>query len=469
VRLLAAAVKLTPIAGMNGRAGSNSLRARNPRASRRALGHDREMKALLSCWFVIAYVLWRPTPVDACSCRAPGPPCASLFLSTVFVGKAIATVDKNGLAATTFEVAETLHALQPLGSVVKVRHSSSEGMCGMTFTPNATYVVYADGDLGALSTGLCSRTHELTANDEDVAFAHQRAASGAPGSAAVVEGLVEMSDDGKVPSGIKVRATQPAGTSGATAPITATADRKGTFKLTLAPGTYELDVATPGLRLWGGKRVEVALPVAAACARPELRVQWDGQIAGKVRDAAGQPVANLLVSAVSIDPASQRWRTFATTASGSYVIHEVTAGSYRVGISVADDGGPSPSSPYPTTYAPGTSSPKAAKRLKMKRAGVISNVDLVVPAALPVYTIRGAVRSSAGSPLGATMVSVGPVSGERSTGASSDAAGQYEVKELGGVPIVIRACVRNASAPPVCAEQTRTLSADTTVDLTLAK
>jgi hypothetical protein len=424
---------------------------------------------------MIAGVLWRAAPSHACSCRAPGPPCASLFLSTVFVGKAIATVDKNGLAATTFEVAETLHALQPLGSVVKVRHSSSEGMCGMTFTPNATYVVYADGDLGALSTGLCSRTHELTAKDEDVAFAHQRA----QGGGAVVEGQVAMADDQRAPGGIKVRATQTtqtsqtagaAGTSGATAPITATADHRGVFKLSLPPGTYALDVATPGLRLWGGKRVEVALPVAAACARPELRVQWDGQIAGKVRDVAGKPVANLLVSAVSIDPTSQRWRTFATTASdGSYVIHEVTPGSYRVGISVAEDGGPSPSSPYPTTYAPGTSSPKAAKRLKVKRAGRISNVDLVVPAALPVYTIRGAVRTSAGGPLGTTMVSVGPVSGERSTGASSDAAGHYEVKELGGVPIVIRACVRNASAPPVCAEQTRTLSTDTTVDLTLTK
>ena len=407
---------------------------------------------------VAVAVLLRAGAAEACSCQDPGPPCATMFLSTVFVGTATGSVDKNGSGTTTFAVTEVLHSEKALGKIVEVHHGTIGSMCGLTFTKGKAYVIYAGGT-GALSTGACTRTHVFRKGDEDVAYAHAEVKR----AEAVVEGHVVLMEggDGKAQAAVQVRAS---GTS-----VTATSDAKGAFKLLVPPGSYALEVVTPGLRNWQGKPPEVSLPVAAACASPTVTVSWDGRIAGTLTGADGKPVVGLEVFALAKREKDRHWRVSARTdAEGRYLIHEVPAGQLYVGVSVPDFSGVDPSSPYPTTYYPGTADQKTAKPVSLERAGLTSGIDFVLPAPHPVFTVRGTVKRKNGALVPLAQISLVPEGRNRSTGLSADANGAFSVQELGGEVVTVRACF-GIDQKLECAEDKRKLEGDVAVELVLPK
>lgn len=422
---------------------------------------------LLTCVaIVLALVGALARPASACSCHSPGPPCAELFTSTVFVGKAQKAVERaTGTAVTTFDVIEVLHATTVLGKTVDVQHSSIGSMCGTTFEIGKTYVVYAGGEgKGPLGTGACSRTHVLAANDEDVAFAH--AAARSTRTEAVIDGTVVLTDgeDARARAGVELRAagTQRSVKSGA----------GGKFRLAVPPGEHTLEVVTPGLRAWMGEPIRISVPSAAACARPVVQVAWDGRIEGKLVDSAGKPVAGIEVFALARREADRHWRVSATTAAdGSYVIHQVPAGAFYVAVSAPDFGGMDPQSPYPTTYYPGTPAKSAAKLVQLARAGRTTSVDFALPIARVVRTIRGTVRRADGSLAANLPVSLDVPAQHRGTGAATDAKGGFVFQDLDGTQLVLRACTpqggRLKDGRPACAEQAHTLAGDLTVELVL--
>ena len=163
--------------------------------------------------------------------------------------------------------------------------------------------------------------------DEDVAYAHAEVTR----AEAVIEGhVVQMEGgDGKAQAGVEVRAS---GTS-----VTARSDVKGAFKLLVPPGSYSIEVVTAGLRNWQGEPLKVNLPVAAACAMPTVTVTWDGRIEGRLTSAEGKPVVGLEVFALAKKEQDRHWRVSARTdGEGKYVIHQVPAGQFYVGVSVPD-------------------------------------------------------------------------------------------------------------------------------------
>ncbi|MFO0601408.1 MAG: carboxypeptidase-like regulatory domain-containing protein [Myxococcaceae bacterium] len=407
------------------------------------------MRLVLSC-LVVGVLAWSPR-AEACSCQAPGPPCESMFLSTVFVGTVTNVAQLSGAAITTFEVSEVLHSRKPLGKTVAVQHGVIGSMCGLTFEPGKTYVVYAGGD-EQLSTGACTRTHLFKKNDEDVAFAHAR-----PPAEARVQGVVVLNDESGPRAGVEVRVK---GTA-----LSAKSDAKGRFAFSVPPGDYELEVVTAGYRPWRGEAPKISLPVAAACASRVFTLSIDGRIEGRLTDAGGKPVAGVEVYAEAKREADRHWRLSGKTdAEGRYVIHEVPPGSFTVGVSVADSGGISPTSPYAPTWYPGVADLKKAGLVKLDRAGVTSNVDFVLPAAVPVRKVRGSVKRPDGSPCPEVYVSVVPVGGLRSTGVAVDAKGEFAVDELEGLEVVVRACRAQK-----CAEEKRKVTGDLTVPLVLAE
>ncbi len=395
-----------------------------------------------------------PSPADACSCQAPGPPCAELFRSTVFVGKVTKVVSAKTQDTTTFEVVETLHAAFPLPKSVTITHGSNGSMCGMSFAQGKTYVVYAGGTSPTtLGVGRCSRTHVWTKDDPDVVLAHAASTR----TEALVEGFVGVmgGDEPKPKAGIEIRAV---GTK-----ISAKSNAAGKFSFSVPPGSYKLEVVNPELRMWRGEAVSIDVPVAAACAMPSLSVSYDGRIEGTVTDAAGKPVAGLEVHAFAKREADRHWRLSASTdANGHYLIHEVPPGTHLVGVSIPDSGGSGPTSPYPTTYYPGTPVLAKAKALATKQAGLLSKIDFVVPVALPVATLRGVVRHKDGKPAVGASVSLVPAGRTRSTGMSADASGAYAMRELVGEDVVLKACFGGT-----CIEDKRKVTADAVIDLTL--
>lgn len=398
---------------------------------------------VVAVFAAVAVLLARAAPAEACSCSVPGPPCAVMFLSTVFVGKVTAVSSGKTSAKTTFEVIDTLHSAFPLGKTVTIEHSSIGSMCGITFAQGTTYVVYAGGSSPTtLGVGACSRTHVWTKGDPDVAFAKQATTR----TTARIEGTVALSagGDSKPLAGVEVKA------GGASAKT----NGRGAFTLDVPPGTYSLAIGNPDLRLWQGRAVDVALPVAAACATPHLTVAYDGRIEGTVTGADGKPVSDLEVGAIAAKPSERSWRLSSRTdAKGHYLIHEVPAGTFQVGVSIPDYGGTDVASPYPTTFY--------GKKIVTKRAGLVQNIDFAIPAAIKRVTFKGTVRRADGSPIPKAYVTITPAGKNRSTSGPADDKGAYTAVELAGEDVTIRVCEGAA-----CAEIKRaTIAADETIDL----
>lgn len=407
------------------------------------------MRLFLVCVLVLLSLF--PNRAEACTCQTPGPPCATMFLSTVFVGTVTGVSQQaNGSATTTFEVTDVLHSKKPLGKSVDVFHSAIGSMCGTNFEKGKTYVVYAGGD-DQLSTGACSRTHLFKKGDEDVAFAHAKRTR----TEALVEGVTVLTDQGPQAS-VEVRVV---GTA-----ISAKSDKQGKFKLLVPPGSYELEVLTSGLRAWRGERPKFSLPVADACANVVVNLSIDGRIEGRLTDEKGKPIVGLEVFAEAEREKDRHWRLAGTTDSdGKYLIHEVPAGAFYVGVSLPSFGGMSPTTPYAPTWFPGVADVKTAKTVKLERAGLVSGVDFVLPAPMVVSKIRGTVKRKDGTIPQGVYVTVTPAGGLRSTSGPSDAKGEYSFDELSGLDVTIKACVFEPKQ--TCVEEKRKLSGDVTVPL----
>jgi len=116
--------------------------------------------------------------VSACSCAAtPTPRHALREAQAVFMGEVISTEvfdvkDEFGtqqVIRVRFAVSRFWKGIQ--GSEVIVHTSSHEMSCGFHFEKGKEYLVYAYPDhwkLGALETGMCSRTREVTAAAKDL-------------------------------------------------------------------------------------------------------------------------------------------------------------------------------------------------------------------------------------------------------------------------------------------------------------
>lgn len=420
------------------------------------------MRSFLTLVVLVAALF--ATNSEACSCQAPGPPCESMFSSTVFVGKALSSKPappvggiSSGSAVTTFEVVETLHAASPLGKTVDLSHGTIGSMCGITFDLGKTYVVYAGGENGQLGAGACSRTHVLRKNDEDVAFAHALPKR----TTALVEGrLVRSEGHEKVPlGGVEIRA----GDAGVSTKTSAT----GAFTLDLPPGLHSLELVSDAVVPWADRTTVVNVPHPAACAHPVISVQWNGRIEGKVTMADGAPVVGVEVFALAKRESDRHWRLSARTAAdGTFLIHGAAPGAFFVAISPSDFGGTSPESPWPAVFAPGVNDVKKATVVNVPAAGKAAPVSFVVANPLRTVTVRIVVKSAAGQLVKGANISVGPASQTRSTGGSSDASGVMTVKELAGEPLTIRGCTADMQT---CVTETKPFEKDTTVELVLPK
>lgn len=411
------------------------------------------MRALLVVVTVVAVLTSKEA--DACSCQAPGPPCETMFSATVFVGKVTSSKPNQvGGALTTFELIESLHSDQPLGKTVDLSHRTDGNICGIAFDVGKTYVVYAGGANGQLSAGACSRTHRLTPNDEDVAYAHALPKR----LLAKVEGrVVRMEGHGKLPlDKLEVLA--------ADAGVSAKVATNGTFTLDLPPGTHQLQLVSEVATLWERSSATVVVPHAASCAKPMLNVRWNGRISGRVTGPDGGVLPGVEVYALP-QKGDAHWRAADTTrADGIFEVSGLAPGAYVLAVSPEDFGGLSPTSPFPTTWAPGVNDRKKAKAVTVTAAGRAGPVEFVVPQPMPTISLKVVVKSKAGAVVQGAQVNVAPENGNRSTGAGTDANGAVVVKELGGVVLVMRACSFDLKK---CVTAKRAFDGDAIVNLTL--
>jgi hypothetical protein len=217
-----------------------------------------------------------PTPADACSCMASGPPCQAFWAAdAVFTARvtaieplsepreALSERPSDSWPTTSRRV--TLSILEAFrgvtGRTVAVYTGAGGGDCGYLFKVGGTYVVYAkrwprsaastSPAPGRLYANICSRTAPLEQAAEDLTYAHDVRAGTVP--AGTISGVVRrvaayMAPDANakpqpVPD-IHVRLFGPG-------PVReAVTDRSGRFEFgSLAVGDYTIiPVAPPGLR-----------------------------------------------------------------------------------------------------------------------------------------------------------------------------------------------------------------------------
>jgi hypothetical protein len=123
--------------------------------------------AILSIFSVL---LAAPQAAYACSCMAAGSPKESLEQSAaVFIGTVESVGEpQDGSRFVLFDVRNAWKGVAT--SNIAVTTPQDSAMCGFNFEQGKSYVVYASQDeSGVLSVNLCSRTHELAENDEDIA------------------------------------------------------------------------------------------------------------------------------------------------------------------------------------------------------------------------------------------------------------------------------------------------------------
>ncbi len=113
----------------------------------------------------------QPRTASACSCLPPGSPQESMESSVaVFAGRVSSVMPAPEYGNNvTFNVTQSWKG--PTGADISVFTASDSAACGVNFETGKDYIVYASAneDDGTLRASLCSRTHKLMVNDEDLA------------------------------------------------------------------------------------------------------------------------------------------------------------------------------------------------------------------------------------------------------------------------------------------------------------
>lgn len=109
----------------------------------------------------------------ACSCTAPASPQVELEnADAVFSGRVLSVEpigDRGAYRRLAVRFAlESVWKGVPEGEEVTVTTAADGATCGYSFEPGEAYLVYAYGDPGALSTGLCTRNDRLERAEEDL-------------------------------------------------------------------------------------------------------------------------------------------------------------------------------------------------------------------------------------------------------------------------------------------------------------
>jgi hypothetical protein len=116
--------------------------------------------------------LWSSSAA-ACKCKLPTVEEAKEGSTAIFEGRVTKVEDEPAVKdgpppgkLITFALVRTWKALEDQ-EVITLRTNESSASCGYTFELSTSYLVYAGGELGALSASACSRTRAMSEASED--------------------------------------------------------------------------------------------------------------------------------------------------------------------------------------------------------------------------------------------------------------------------------------------------------------
>jgi hypothetical protein len=280
-------------------------------------------------------------PGLTCSCAGPTPVCSVYWRTSVLflghVARIEHVVDKPaegsigpGKYLVHFDITKSYRGAP--GEQVVVQTSDQGSACGFAFSEGHDYLVYAyAAENGDLSTGHCSRTHEVTSrvDDEDIQWI-EALAKAKPGAS--IFGRIESrrpdelgGSDADNLAGVAVSIAGPESK-------TASSDTDGKFRVDgLAPGQYAVSATAP--RQYAAFSNLTVTVQDRGCAEVDFSTRLDGHIRGHAYFSDGTPAGGIYLTTKRADSDPHEpwtWQaSYATTASdGSFDFGRLAPGSY---------------------------------------------------------------------------------------------------------------------------------------------
>lgn len=342
------------------------------------------MKLFRSCALGCLFLFGAPMSW-ACSCIGPLPAC-SVYTATdsLFVGQVMEIVNRErppdqdpgsfsfSSRLVRFSIQERFRGA--LGSIVEIATGMGGGDCGFPFKVGETYLVYASVlKSGQLCAGICSRTQSLENASADLEFLRSLS-SQPPGG--TIFGKVMFRDES---SQNRQDAPMPAARVDISGPTSAKVltDAQGNYSFrSLPPGKYAVNFELPKDFLSQSFNISVA---DRTCSEVNEYASPAGEISGRVLDANGNPVANLMVDlrddSKPQEPAERRQFDFThTDHDGYYTFQGVAPGTYMPGVNINFT--PEQKAPYARTYYPGLKDDTQPIRLGFGQRFVHADIQL---------------------------------------------------------------------------------------------
>jgi len=340
----------------------------------------------------------------ACSCVGPNPVCSAYWNTpVVFLGHVvrIETIRDAGENLVHFEATRLYRGIPSKELVV---HTSTQGSaCGYGFAEGHDYLVYGYIAEGKLSTGLCTRTHEVTDRDADADLQWIEGLSKAPPGASVFGHIVKLSSnqeggyDRSAIAGVKVSIAGPQ-------LKTVSSEDDGNFRADgLAPGKYVVSAAAPRQYApFGAVNVTVK---DRACTEIYWGTKLDGHIRGRAYFSDGTPAGGLYLTAKLAgsnphEPWTWQAGHTSTASDGTFDFPELAPGSYIFAVNM-DFTGLREGDYYRRAFYPGTVHASEAAAVTVGPGQIVDDLrfDLPPDAAKPTAGVHVTVLDFDGKPV----------------------------------------------------------------------
>jgi len=345
----------------------------------------------------------------ACSCIGPNPACSAYWTTpVVFLGSVVkidappATPSSIADYLVYFDVTKSYRGTSDQQAVI---HTAVQGSaCGVPFEKGHTYLVYAyTNDNGSISTGRCTRTHEVTDPAEDADLQWIEALPKSPPTASIFGHISSLRPNEK--GGLdstdlpEIRVS----IEGPDSKIVSSGE-DGNFRADgLTPGKYVVSATAP--RGYAPFFSSSPTLQARSCAEVDWSTRIDGHIRGHVYFSNGDPVSGLYLAVKLADSTNEPWTWQAhyasTSPDGAFDFGYLAPGSYILAANM--DFPPHDGKPYyRRAFFPNGSAPRsAAGVLTLGTAEVIDNLRFFLPpdAAPPSATVTVTVAAPDGQPV----------------------------------------------------------------------
>jgi hypothetical protein len=313
----------------------------------------------------------------------------------VFVGRVEAVRRVGASRVVSFAVLEGFAGVR--ASTIEVSTGTPGQRCSLSPAIGKEYIVYADrSEDGGLTAGRCSGTRALEDAGSDLAYAREVKQGKAPAGYLAGRVLTATRDLAGKTTGVP----QPA--EGISVTVTRdgltdilTTDRAGDFRsASHGPGTYRIRVSVPERFYSDEASTTVPVRDPRACAAVAFTLHDNGQVAGRVVDAAGRPVAGLTIELGPSGPG--RGRRAVTDRAGRYFVAQVPAGRFVLSVPA----GPSSDSGDRSARLlhPGVEMAGAATRVALTSGQRLELADFRLPARHAYVPISGVVFDADGAP-----------------------------------------------------------------------